>query len=108
MKVLQQDKMSEISIILKDIRVMTLPEYRALDRYASVGRTWVIVKRETYVTVSQRSLEYMFEPENFLLFRLVSNNILTQWFTNNTRRLKVGEEYQIDTNMYIRLLSYGF
>jgi hypothetical protein len=100
--------MSEVSIILKDIRVMTLPEFKALDRYASTGRMWSVISRMQPVTMKSRSIEYIFEEENFILFKLVSANIFAQWFTENTRRLKAGEEYQLDYNLFIRLQSYGF
>lgn len=101
-------KMSEISIILKDLRIMTLSEYSALDRYASTGRIWSVISRMQPVTMKHRAIEYIFEEENLLLFKLVSSNIFAQWFTENTRRLKSGDEYQLDYNLFIRLHSHGF
>lgn len=99
--------MSEISILLKDLRILTLPEYSALDRYASTGRLWSVISRAHPIISSKRSIEYVFEEENFVMFKLVSSNILAQWFTDNTRRLKPGDEYQLDYHLYIRLDSYG-
>ena len=100
--------MSEISILLKDIQHMTLPEYKALDRYSSQGRTWSIITKEHYTSIKHRSVEYIFEPENYILFKLASPNVLYHWFTDNTRHLRLGETYQLGFNLYIRLHSFGF
>ncbi len=100
--------MTEISIFLKDVRKMSAQEFSALDRYSSQGRTWFIISNKEYMTIRYRQIEHIFEQENYILFRLASANILTYWFTDNTRNLKIGDSYQLDYNLHIRLHSYGF
>lgn len=100
--------MSEISILIKDLRIMTLPEYKGLDRYASPGRAWVVIDRNQPSVTRFRSLEYIFEEENFFMYKLISSNILAQWFTENTRRMRFGDEYQLDHHLFIKLHSYGY
>jgi len=96
---------SEISILLKDYKNATIAESSALNRYSSPGKTWTVVYRAQQrgaLTVKFKSHEYIFESENFLLFKLISANILVHWYTENTRYLPPGREFQLKDELYIK------
>lgn len=97
--------MYEISILLKDARLLTQEEYKALVRYSSHGRVWTVIERygqRLEYTARKLSPEYIFEPEALTLFRLISCNILAQWYTDNTRNLHPNQEFQIHDTLWIR------
>jgi hypothetical protein len=100
--------MYEVSILLKDQRFTTLSDYRALEKYATTGKIWSIIENRSVRVKKQRSVEYIFESENYFLFKLVSQNALINWYTQNTRSLKLGESYQIKDDLFIELYSYTF
>lgn len=54
----------------------------------------------------QRVVEYIFEPEAFTMFKIISQNILVYWDTELTRNLSGLEEVQISDNFYIRKYPY--
>lgn len=96
--------MSEVSVVLKDTRYPSQREYRALNRLASyTGRIWNVIVKEDYGVSKYHSLEYTFESENFLIFKLISDNILGHWYTANTLGYKVDQEYQLNETSIIRL-----
>jgi hypothetical protein len=97
--------MNEISIILKNNILIPVEEFRVLDRYSSMGRMWTLIQRPSIKSTSiitQRTVEYIFDPEALLIFHIVSQNILAKWDTELTRYLKPNEEYEITDTFYIR------
>jgi len=96
----------EVSILLKDSRIITPEEFKALARYSSFGKVWTVIERPGYnqdhTIRKQLSSEYIFEPEALLVFKLISQNILAQWYTDNTRHLLPHQEFQIHDTLWIR------
>jgi len=97
--------MKEISIILKNNILIPIEEFRVLDRYSSTGRMWTLIQRPSSKNtpiITQRTVEYIFDPEALLIFHIVSQNILAKWDTEKTRYLKPYEEFEITESFYIR------
>lgn len=96
--------MDEISVILKNNVVVTIEEFRVLDRYSYSGKIWTLIekpKNGNYV-ITLRAIEYIFDSEAFTVFKIISNNILAQWQTELTKNLGYNQEYTIKDGMTIR------
>lgn len=95
--------MQEISVILKNNILISVEEFRILDSYTCHGKIWSLIeRRDNGGIVKLRTVEYIFDPESFLLFRIISNNILAQWDTSLTKNLRYNEEFNIKDSLYIR------
>lgn len=96
--------MDEISVILKNNVAVTLEEFRILDRYSYSGKIWALIERPKHgnYVITLRAIEYIFDPESFTLFRIVSDNILVQWKTELTKNLEYNQEYNIKDSIFIR------
>ena len=97
--------MNEISVILKNNILIPIEEFRILDRYSCMGRMWTLIQRpspKSSSIITQRTVEYIFDPEALLIFHIVSQNILAKWDTEKTRYLKPYEEFEITDSFYIR------
>lgn len=98
--------MREISIILKNNNLITSSEFKALERYSSCGRLWTVVHKPSNLfphKVTSWGLEYIFDPEAYTIFCLISNNILANWETEYTRNLNPYEEFYLKDSIFIRL-----
>jgi hypothetical protein len=96
--------MNEISVILKNNTLVTVEEFRILDRYTCSGKLWTVIRRDPYV-VKLRAVEYIFDPETLLLFQIMSQNIFATWDTDFTKNLGPNDEYCIGNSTFIR--PYG-
>jgi len=96
--------MEEISIILRNNILITIEEFRILDRYSSSGRIWTLINRSpnTQYRIIQRVPEYVLDPDTLTFFRIISTNVLAYWNTEETRYLKPGQEFYIADNLAIR------
>ena len=100
------DCVNEISVILKNNILVSIEEFRILDRYSNIGRMWTLIQRphnKSSSVITQRTIEYIFDPEALLIFHIISQNILAKWDTDKTRHLKPYEEFEVTDSFYIRL-----
>ena len=97
--------MEEISLILKDNKVVSVEEFRILDRYACYGRIWTVIQRHPII-VRQRAVEYILDSETLLMFQIISANILATWHTDYTRNFGLNDEYCIGDSLFIRPHEY--
>ena len=96
--------MNEISVILRNHILITIDEFRILDRYSSQGRLWALIQKPSKVCpfkVQSIVSEYIFYPEDLTMFCIVSKNILVSWDTDRTKHMKSNEEFQIDESLFI-------
>jgi hypothetical protein len=93
--------MSEISIILRDSVHVTPEEFKALGRYSCCGNIFTVIHKHAPMTARFRRVEYIFDSEGLLMYRLSYNNILAQWVTEYTKELPYYEEYKIQESLYI-------
>lgn len=93
--------MKEVSIILKSNVLITIEEFRILDKYSFTGRMWVLIQKSP-CTVKQRTIEYIFDPETLTAFGMISNNILAKWETDSTKDLSYNDEFKISDYLYIQ------
>lgn len=99
------DVVGEISIILKESINISIEEFRALDRCSEVGKIWLVIQRPTPASpnkITWHGTEYIFYPEDFTAFRLVSRNILLQWETMSTKFLQPDQEFQVKESIFLR------
>lgn len=103
--------MEEVSLILKNNILITLEEFRVLDRYSCPGKIWTLIHRPTttqpYIG-NNRAIEYIFDAEALTIFYIVSRNILATWDTNITRNLGPNDEFQIRESLFIKPYSDNF
>jgi hypothetical protein len=95
---------SDISLILRNSISITIEEFRILDRYSCSGRIWTLIHKPisaSYIS-RQRAVEYIFDPEAFTIFRIVSCNVLATWDTDITRDLGPNDEFCITESLFIR------
>lgn len=96
--------MREISLILRN-NLITIEEFRILDRYSCPGKIWTIIHRPTPIVpfkTSGRTLEYIFDQESLIIFYIISNNVLATWDTEITRGFGPNDELQIKDSLFIR------
>lgn len=101
--------MKNISIILKNNILITVEEFKALNRYSDSGKMVVLIERLEYqfhLISKQRVVEYIFEPEAFTMFSIISQNILVSWDTELTKNLSNTQEVQIADNFFIQKYPY--
>lgn len=94
----------EISLILKNTVLITLEEFRILDRYSCPGKIWTLIHRPTSIEpyiAHDRRIEYIFDAEALTIFYMVSRNVLATWNTDITRNLGPNDEYQIRESLFI-------
>jgi hypothetical protein len=99
---------NEISLILKNNLLISIEEFRILDRYASEGRLWTLIHRPTEIVpyfIRYKTIEYIFYPEDLTIFCIVSNNILATWETDITKLLRPGQEFQLADSLFIEPLT---
>lgn len=96
--------MENISIVLKDNILIPVEEFSALNRCIQYSRLLTLIQKpiRTQYIIKQRVTEYVFEPEAFLLFKLISENILITWKTELTENLLNYQEIQINDEFFIR------
>ena len=97
--------MKDISVILKNNSLVTVEEFRILNKYACPGKMWTLmhrVKQGYPQLITQRTVEYIFDGETLMLFSIVSTNVLAYWDTDQTRNLQVDQTYQINETLYIK------
>jgi hypothetical protein len=95
----------EISVILKNNVLITIEEFKILDRYACPGKMWTLVQRPPEGNphvITQRTIEYIFDNDTLTFFGVISTNILAYWDTDVTKNLAFGQEYQIKDTLFIR------
>jgi hypothetical protein len=95
----------EISVILKNNVLITDKEFKILNNYACPGKMWFLIQKSSIpgnYCARQRTVEYIFDWESLLYFKIVSCNILAYWDTEITKGLGVDQEYQIDVNLFIK------
>jgi len=95
----------EVSVILKNNVLITIEEFKILDRYSCPGKLWTLIQRPSTggpYTITQRTVEYIFDHETLTMFGIISTNILAYWDTDITRDLRVGQEYQLKDTLFIR------
>jgi len=96
--------MGDISIILRDTVHITPEEFKALGRYSCCGNIFTVIHRpgQPPTTIRFNRIEYVFDPEAFLLYKLAYNNILAQWATECTKELSPYQEYRIQDSLFIK------
>ena len=97
--------MKEVSVILRNQLLITIEEFKILDNYAHSGKIWTLIHRPDYINstlITERTVEYIFDPEALTFFTIISANILAHWDTVSTRNLKPDEEYHLKDSLYIR------
>ena len=96
--------MGEISIILRDSVHITPEEFRALGKYSFCGNIFTVIQRagQPPLHARFRRLEYIFDPEGLLIYKLISNNVLAQWSTEITKELDPFQEYKLQDSLYIK------
>jgi hypothetical protein len=95
----------EVSVILRNQLLITIEEFKILDNYAHSGKIWTLIHRPDYINstlITERTVEYIFDPEALTFFKIVSTNILAHWDTLQTLNLKPNEEYNIKDSLFIR------
>lgn len=101
--------MKEISLILKSNLFVTIEEFRILDRYSCPGKIWKLIERPNSMKpymVSEKTIEYIFDPEALTFFYIVSTNILATWDTDITRGFGPNDELHIKDSLFIRPLTF--
>jgi hypothetical protein len=96
---------NEISVILKNNLLITTEEFKLLDRYSSCGKMWTLIYRPTTdipYKITNRTVEYIFDPEALTMFCIVSQNVLASWETQCTRYLGPDDEFYLKDSMFIR------
>jgi len=99
---------SEISIILKNNLLITVEEFKFLDRYSTHGQVWTLIYMPTPhnpCKVTCKTTEYIFDPEALTIFYIVSRNILASWETECTKYLVPGDEFSLSESLLIRPYS---
>jgi hypothetical protein len=99
---------NEISVILKNNILVTIEEFRILDRYSCSGRIWTLIHRPTPAApylIKERTIEYIFDPEALTIFYIVSRNVLATWDTDVTKYLGPGDEFQLKDSLFIKPLT---
>lgn len=97
--------MSDVSIILRNHVLMSIEEFRILDRYTSAENICTLIQRNKIPSpyiIRCKAVEYVLDEETFTFFHVVSNNILVYWNTELTRHLGPGEEFGITDTIFIR------
>lgn len=97
--------MKEISLILKNNSLVTIEEFRILDRYSCTGKIWTLIQRPTEVSpylIVDRTIEYIFDSESLTVFYIVSTNILATWDTDITRNLGLNDEFHLKDSLFIK------
>ena len=100
--------MKEISLILKNNLLITIEEFRILDRYSCSGKIWTLIQKPTPITpykMSYRTVEYIFDSDAVTFFCIVSQNVLASWDTSQTKELGPDEEFCIKDSLFIRQYS---
>ncbi len=99
--------MGEISIILRDSVHITPEEFRALGRYSFCGNIFTVTHKpgQPPTTIKFRRVEYIFDSEALLMYKLISNNVLAQWYTEYTKELTPYQEFRVQDSLYIRPYS---
>jgi len=95
---------TEISIILRNNNTISLEEFRILDSYSYTGKILTLLQKPTaeqpYI-IRQRTIEYIFDPESLIVFKIISQNILACWDTAITRNLGPRDEFYIGNSLWI-------
>ena len=97
--------MKETSLILRNRLLVTVEEFRILNRYSYTGNIWTLIYRSETpppYKVFERTVEYIFDPEALLIFHIVSNNILATWNTEITRGFGPNDELEIKDSLFIK------
>ncbi len=94
--------MNEVSLILKNQVLVSIEEFRILDRLACSGRIWTVIHTHPNFITRQRTIEYIFDPEALTIFRIVSQNVLATWQTDVTKYLGPDDEYKLKDSLFIR------
>lgn len=100
--------MEEISLILKSSVLITIEEFRILDRYSCTGKIWTLIQRPSPIgpiLINQRRVEYILDPETLTILYIISNNILATWNTDITRNLGPNDEFHLKDSLFIRPYS---
>jgi len=95
----------EISVILKNNLLITTEEFKLLDRYSCCGKMWTLIFRPTTdipYKITNRAIEYIFDPEALTMFCIVSQNVLASWETQSTRYLGPDDEFYLKDSLFIR------
>jgi hypothetical protein len=99
--------MKEISVILKNNILITVQEFKILDHYACFGRLWTLIHKPTltepFIT-KQRAIEYIFDIESLIIFKIVSQNVLAVWDTDITKYFGPDDEFHLKDSLFIRPL----
>jgi len=88
--------------------MITVEEFRVLDRCSQYGRIWTLIQRPTVSNPSiirYRTPEYIFDIEALTLFSIVSQNILVTWDTDITKDPRPDEEFHLKDSLFIRPYS---
>jgi hypothetical protein len=93
--------MDEISIVLRDSVNVTTDEFKALGRYSHCGNVFTVIQKYPCITARFNRVEYIFDPEALLMYKLTYNNILAYWDTECTKTLPYYKEYKIQESIYI-------
>jgi hypothetical protein len=95
----------EISLILRDKLHVSIEEFRILDRYSCPGKIWHLIQRPTpfipFISYN-KTIEYIFDPEDLTFFYILSTNILATWDTDITRDFGPNDELQLNDSLFIR------
>lgn len=86
--------------------LVSVDEFRVLNGHSYVGRRWLLIERQKVYNsygVYMRRLEYIFTPEDLVMFKLVSENIFAMWDTDLTRDIGLNDEFKLMESVYIRL-----
>lgn len=94
--------MKEISVILKSNILVTIEEFRILDKYTCHENVRTLVYRNPTYLFTQRTIEYVFDEETLTFFTVVSQNILAYWDFEYTKDLGPNDEFQIKDSLFIR------
>lgn len=100
--------MKNVSIILRNNNTITIEEFRILDTYTCASRIWTLIQKPTQekpFVIRQRAVEYVFDQETLVAFRIISHNLLAWWDSDITKNLKPHEEYHIKDSLFLRHLS---
>jgi len=93
--------MDEISIVLRDSINVSTDEFKALGRYSYCGNVFTVIHKYSTITARFNRVEYIFDPESLLMYKLIYNNILAYWDTECTKELPYYTEYKLQDSLYI-------
>lgn len=92
--------------MLKEHIDLSTEDFRVLNRCSYVGHIWQVIRHPSLkfsYKMTWKGTEYIFGPEDYTVYKLVSKNILFEWDTTATKNLQVNQEYHINDSITLKL-----